>query len=560
MSWIFGTISKKQEDKHKVEHIIQRSDLLLKAESRNSIILAGGNSSTCRIIRKSNLKVIVIGMPFLDKGLLPAIDSELLDIALNRQYKKLTGAYILVVCNGKMLEIYTDNMNLRKVYIYEDNQTICFSTNKFWIKKCLGLSIDLESLGIYWKTGICNGKSFVEDVSTVSGGNSISITNSVVIKKDSIKIRPDKCSLAQLENKLVRQLKSLDNISLGLSGGMDSRTILALLLKEKIDFTAHTFGEKTNYDVQIAKELGRKFGFKVKHYSPDILSDKSDIINRVEDFIEETEGTIPLVSMPLKEYFTELNKQGKIMIDGGFITNLRRYSYNKSILKLRSEILNNDAQALFNVFKTNKADIFTKDYNDLFYNKSIEQLQNILKENPFTDSKSIGDKLDLIKMKHLYQYFYSPGQAYYDNYLPNIMLGAHNEILSNMMSFSVDERKNSRLNYKIINSASKDLNKIPYVRYNSLMKTPRNIYVAYLKGRINSKLGKVYIRKDIHQLFNKLKPWIYDNLPLVYRQFPDLLARDEVEIAMLQYYKNGDLSQVNRINSIAQIVGVLKKY
>ncbi len=248
MSWIFGTISKKQEDKHKVEHIIQRSDLLHKAESRNSIILAGGNSSTCRIIRKSNLKVIVIGMPFLDKGLLPAIDS-----------------------------------------------------------------------------------------------------------------------------------------------------------------------------------------------------------------------------------------------------------------------------------------------------------------------KSIGDKLDLIKMKHLYQYFYSPGQAYYDNYLPNIMLGAHNEILSNMMSFSVDERKNSRLNYKIINSASKDLNKIPYVRYNSLMKTPRNIYVAYLKGRINSKLGKVYIRKDIHQLFNKLKPWIYDNLSLVYRQFPDLLNKEKVSSLMHQYYDNKDLIQVDKLNSIAQLLAILSK-
>ena len=46
------------------------------------------------------------------------------------------------------------------------------------------------------------------------------------------------------------------HISLALSGGIDSRTLLAFLLQHKRnDFEVHTWGDENNFDVQIAKRI-----------------------------------------------------------------------------------------------------------------------------------------------------------------------------------------------------------------------------------------------------------------------------------------------------------------
>ena len=44
-------------------------------------------------------------------------------------------------------------------------------------------------------------------------------------------------------------------------------------------------------------------------------------------------------------------------------------------------------------------------------------------------------------------------------------------------------KQSSKLNYKMIEKTSRKLNKLPYVRYDSLIKKPKNLYVNYLKGK-----------------------------------------------------------------------------
>ena len=74
---------------------------------------------------------------------------------------------------------------------------------------------------------------------------------------------------------LIKYFKSVinnyDQFSLGLSGGFDSRLLLALMLKCNIKPIIHTNGDSASGDVKIARDICNKFDIEFENYRMLIL-------------------------------------------------------------------------------------------------------------------------------------------------------------------------------------------------------------------------------------------------------------------------------------------------
>ncbi|MDD3804419.1 MAG: asparagine synthase-related protein, partial [bacterium] len=109
----------------------------------------------------------------------------------------------------------------------------------------------------------------------------------------------------------VSRLAQGKTISLGLSGGVDSRILLNVLLKSNVKFTAHTFGFGYEDDVKLAEQLSCALGIKNRRYHA-LPENKSAFIR---DFLSHSPFAVSLHRTLLLNAFS-LFSENQCVIDG----------------------------------------------------------------------------------------------------------------------------------------------------------------------------------------------------------------------------------------------------
>jgi len=262
---------------------------------------------------------------------------------LNSSYDLLDGSFAIFREKQDRLELISDITGSRTIWYYFNDKILIASTSQRAIIMLLG-SFDLNKKVIPWilsTGGLGYLQSWDSRIKAIPADSIMSLDKeswSISIESNPIEFNPIKLSKEESKNRLKKSITDifksmdidLDRWRLPLSGGYDSRGILAFIAQEQKDILPKlktvTWGKKSalkdkKSDAYIAKRVAKHFDVPFKYYTTDLSSEPLEkVINR---FLYLGEGRVDHISGYMdgfkiwKEFFED-GVEGLIRGDEGF--------------------------------------------------------------------------------------------------------------------------------------------------------------------------------------------------------------------------------------------------
>jgi len=223
----------------------------------------------------------------------------------NNFVSRLKGAFNIVIWDWKekKLIVANDRYGLRPIYYSHYNSKLYLASEVKAILTCNDISKSLDDYAVaslFFFRFVGEDRTYFESIRLlppasflVFKDNKISISNYWDFDFSDKKGDKSQDYYEEMLGSLIlqaveRHIKDNVRITIPLSGGLDSRTILASVNKEHYPINTVTFGTKDMDDVRIAKQVSDALG--TKHRFLEILP--NDIISYAKEIINITDGMI----------------------------------------------------------------------------------------------------------------------------------------------------------------------------------------------------------------------------------------------------------------------------
>lgn len=274
MSWLYGFVHK--ETSQGSPAFLKADKLLLEKHIDGCDLFAGGNPDTFSGFDLADGSLlIVLGKPVLyektDCRYPTAEDWQSWIINDQSKLQSLDGHYALLHFDGHKLQFFNDPLGKRTIYFRESEEGIFFCSDLTLLKDYSATELDYYKFGAVWHAIYPPTQggyaplvdSYYKDVQSLGTGSSavIELHNpKLAIKNRLFSPKPQAIDTIELlESYCLLPAKEGKRIGIGLSGGMDIRPLLAIYLKAGIPLTIYNYGNKDNYDYQIAEAMARRF-------------------------------------------------------------------------------------------------------------------------------------------------------------------------------------------------------------------------------------------------------------------------------------------------------------
>jgi hypothetical protein len=489
-----------------------------------------------------------------------------LRLANNYEWKKyispgnlpgeISGHYVAFSWDAHEVKIETDKLGLRDIYYAEIPGGIIISTRVDWIAKYKKLEIGFSEFSTRWLLfNQISHNSIVKGCSRLVAGQKIRIdikTLRIYRVTDSFKYPAILREKTSLDSILSEYLSIPDNekkkLSLSLSGGMDSRVILSILLKMQLkDWDTHTFGTHSHPDSEIAEAITEKLN--VPHFQIDEkLPGPDETLCRLQEYTNTTLVNNPASAIKQLLNYSRLNSADSIITDGGFGEIWRREFLFKLQVKGKNAVINKDSKLILGHMKHFRADIFEENTNRLMEGSAIEQLNEMMGIIPSPSEIGIENWLDFFAIKTRLPNYYGHEQARLDEYVTSFMPFVQQDVLDLLFSYRVNQRKNGKLFRKILSGNCPALKTFPLVK--GTIKNPfvLNSLQARIYSFIRKKFSKnVYINKNNIDFLNMFRDYLNDIINS--RGFSNFEHYDHDKIKKLvgDFYK-GNTSRANELD------------
>lgn len=201
---------------------------------------------------------------------------------------KIKGSFNILVFEMNAIHIYNDQHSFRKFFYNDCNGKIIISSDIEGISKLTDISTNKEVAALYSiMEHFINGYTLFEDVyfSIPATHLKLSLSNPELyignyfnplelLENNDVKLEiPEINDISGLWSDIISGYIEYLNprgISLTLTGGNDSRMILAALLHNNIDFTTFSFGNPKSFDGVVSDEISNTLGITyANHYVSD---------------------------------------------------------------------------------------------------------------------------------------------------------------------------------------------------------------------------------------------------------------------------------------------------
>jgi hypothetical protein len=547
MSWIFGSCGINQNSAF-AEQLNKLKDKSLFCYSRSNLqIISGGIKETMFYSDKKNDNgwlACGVGISLAENNakIFNKSDWELAlskdDFHLNNQ----DGHFVVIKWINDKINIYTDRLGLRDIYIFKYADGFIFSTRLDWLSKLVVSNLNFSVFGSRWLLfNQISEDSFIDNITRISSGTEATIENgSIIIHKNNwlsgivnndIDITKSEEMYRYILERLIELPINLNNsISLSLSGGMDSRVILSFLLKNKLKFDAHTFGNISNLDSIVAKKIVEYF--HVDHVQFDeLMPQKNVCVDLLKEFTAQTFVNNPASSVLQFRYYNELYRPNNVIIDGGFGEIWRREFFNRLLIQGKGSLLNKNYSKIVSYLSTFRADIFNVDIIDIMQTGCINQIEFIINELPSFDKISVEDWLDLFALKTRSLNYYGHEQSRLDSIVCSYMPFIQPSLVNYLFSIKIGTRKNGKLFRSIINSNCKKLATFPLAK--------GQITHPYFFNSIESRVWTI--------LMKKIGRYQYDNTADEFLRHIEEFVRDTFnskDVIECQYYNYNKVKKI----------------
>jgi hypothetical protein len=519
MSWIFGFYSKNSFDTKCVSEFHPQP--IASISNSKYYIAIGGNNHTL-FYQKADpiINYFVCGVP-ISKSATKFLDKSDWRRILNNkpdELKSLNGHFCGVLTKNGIVTLFTDRLGTREFHIYENDNGWYFSSRLDFIIKLGSFEIDFNEFGSRWLLiNQLSNKSIIKNIHRLNCGTKAIISdNHLEIYKDNwFPSKGETISVNDFNHKLeeLTLLGTYSNskISLSLSGGLDSRVILSLLLNSNYDkWDCHTFQTEDKMDINIAEKILSDLNIQHKLLSDDSHS-QNDIVPELFDYIGSTYLTDSgFTSRKLMHYKSLL--QNHIIIDGGFGEIWRREFLTRLYHFGKKDLENKNYENISKYLINHRANIFSEECNSLMERGIVGQLEKLFTNLPSIKEIGLGNWLDLFSLKTRLVNYYAPEQARIDNFVTAYMPFVQFIIVKDLLNLPIEKRKNNRLFKSIIKINRSNLSKYrlakgdvsyPYY-FTPLMKRARSL--------IHSKFSKNKEWSELDSFLYKMKEFTMDSL------------------------------------------------
>ncbi len=204
-------------------------------------------------------------------------------------WSETIGHFVIVLSKNGKIYILNDGLGAAKIFMNSSNRIV---SNSFVSQLYMNdkPKFHLQGCYEYVFAGSCYGNTtFVEDIVTVDPNSILRLETknwSVIRKKSPISHRKwsADATLSDVANHHLANLNDVfeaiagefgDRIRVSMSGGYDSRLMLASLLRLDVKPRVFSYGDEDDIDVQIAKTVSREFNLEFFHIDKSLVQKPS---------------------------------------------------------------------------------------------------------------------------------------------------------------------------------------------------------------------------------------------------------------------------------------------
>jgi len=538
---IYGSYSKKEESfilsKFSLHHLIKESNFILGFD---------GIPETLRINVDTKKGFVVCGIGISAEGnkILNTDDWKIILSNTSSNIAKLNGHFAAVSFAENKIILFNDTLGLREIYYFKNKNVIYFSTRLDFLSQLTrNNDPNIKTLSSSWLlTNHFGYGSLVKNIERLAPGGLLEIVEDNFSVSNPNSYRPEFANSFEdhniksiLEKLTLLPSKENKNLSLALSGGMDSRVLLAFLLINQGTFSVHTFGDMQQPDAIIAKRISDSY--KIQHY---FFKNEIPQIKLLIDYLKNMIGQT-LLTMPASETLHMKNhsavySQNKFIIDGGYGEILRREVLNKVLLLDKEAVVHKDFAKLIPHLHSRRADIFKDEIVADMKIYLIDELETACAALP--DSMTIGVEhwLDFFAIKLKCPNVNGPGQSAMDALAPGYMPFTQKILLDAGFLLSASSKKNGKIFKAILSENNLNLTKFPLVKNQITYTYGSSSLFARTFVRIKKQLGNVYEDPTRVIMLNLLEEYFHDLINSTEFHRCELYDLDKIKNIVNGYY------------------------
>lgn len=245
----------------------------------------------------------------------------------------IKGFFNIIIIKEKEIRVYNDYAGMKKYFWYASKDVLCITNSLNLLRGIINFELDEFQIPVYiLMEHFINGKTMFRNVSF-----SMPSTELRIFKKNIKKTRywneeylikrtnkkTDFNDFAYKFNKLIKEYIDYFqpvHSALTLTGGNDSRMILASLLNIGHKSETFTFGIPDSFDGVVSKEISESFGLNHDIYPFDIID--SDWFSGLSERIVESGNSLINIHRAHRYFAVDCEKKkypGVNMIFGGFM-------------------------------------------------------------------------------------------------------------------------------------------------------------------------------------------------------------------------------------------------
>jgi len=511
----YGSYSKKEEcliqSKFSPHHLIKGSNFILGFD---------GIPETLRVNVDTKKRFVVCGIGISAEGnkILNTDDWKIILSNSTSNIAKLNGHFAAVSFDENKIILFNDTLGLREIYYFKNKNVIYFSTRLDFLSQLTkNCEPNIKTLSSSWLlTNHFGYGSLIKNIERLAPGglleiveNNFSVSNHNSYCPKFANSFDDHNVKSILEELTLLPSRENKNLSLALSGGMDSRVLLALLLINKATFSVHTFGDMQQPDAIIAKRISDSYQIQHSFFKNKIPQNKL-LIDYLKNMVGQTLLTMPASETLHLKNHAAVYSQNKFIIDGGYGEILRREFLNKVLLFDKEAGVQKDFAKLIPHLHSRRADIFKDEIVADMKINLIDELETACAALP--DSMTIGVEhwLDFFAIKLKCPNVNGPGQSAMDALAPGYMPFTQKILLDAGFLLSASLKKNGKIFKSILSGNKLNLTKFPLVKNQITYPYSSSSLFARFFVRIKKQLGNVYEDPTRVNMLNLLEEFFFD--------------------------------------------------
>lgn len=553
MSWIFGIIGNQNKVNLKKVRSIH-PDTLFTHETSELYIAAGGIKDTLHVnnLVKGNTRSgwCVVGLGIKNRydefSMMSREDwNTFFKDFKSERFSQLNGHFAAIRWEKGKVECYTDQLGLRNLYLTNlDGNFTIFSTRLDWVAKCNRKSkIDLKQFGAQWLLiNHLSNECTISHIDRLSqGGKAVGTSKSYSMTNKpwspSLKLDSDSIDIGEILKKLTVFFPERgSNLSLSLSGGLDSRVLLALLLSTKNkNWNLISFGDPEFPDNVISKKISSKINIQNIFYEPK-FSKESYSIPQCTEFVGATNGISPISALVNLSVYDSFYGNNVINIDGGFGEIARRRYLNKLLFFGKKVLLDEDIKAICKYLQVDRSPIFNKDAMEVMHKGNYKQVENIVKSLPEITDIGVENWLDLLAIQTRLPNMAGYEQSRIDSKIVNYMPFVQPVFLEALLNTKLKERRNARFFKEIINK-HKILTKIPLTKDGVYYSFKSPNLLSSVTVRAKKKFGFVYNDNFTSHFLKEIDEFVRDSFNSLETRNYEPYDHKKISKVISEFYK-----------------------